>query len=50
MKQIREVERDVFTALVFSTTGGMGRKATTFYKCPADMHDRSEETAPPIQL
>ena len=31
-QRIREVEQGVFTPLVFSTTGGMGREATTFYK------------------
>ena len=36
-QRIREVERGVFTPLVLSTTGGMGREATTFYKRLADM-------------
>ena len=36
-QRIREVERGVFTPLVFSTTGGMGREASTFYKRLADM-------------
>ena len=31
-QRIREVECGVFTPLVLSTTGGMGREATTFYK------------------
>ena len=31
-QRIREVEQGVFTPLVFSTTGGMGREATTLYK------------------
>ena len=35
--RIREVERGVFTPLVLSTTGGMEREATTFYKRLADM-------------
>ena len=35
-QQIREVEHSVFTPLVFSTTGGMGREAATFYKRLAD--------------
>ena len=30
-QRIREVEHGVFTPLVFSTTGGMGREAATFY-------------------
>ena len=29
---MREVEHATFTPLVLSTTGGMGRAATTFYK------------------
>ena len=36
-QRVREVEHDVFTPLVFSTTGGMGQEATTFYKRLADM-------------
>jgi hypothetical protein len=36
-ERIRNVERGVFTPLVLSTTGGMGREAETFYKCFADM-------------
>ena len=34
--RIREVEHGVFTPFVLSTTGGMGREATTFYKRLAD--------------
>ena len=29
---VRDVEHGVFTPLVLSTTGGMGREAVTFYK------------------
>ena len=36
-QQIREVERGVFTPLVLSTNGGMGREARTFYKRLADL-------------
>ena len=36
-QHVREVEHGVFTPLVLSTTGGMGREATTFYKRLADM-------------
>ena len=36
-QRIREIEHGVFTPIVFSTTGGMGREATTFYKRLADM-------------
>ena len=35
-QRIREVEHGVFTPLVFSTTGGMGRETATFYKRLAD--------------
>ena len=36
-QRVREVEHGVFTPLVFSSTGGMGREAITFYKRLADM-------------
>ena len=36
-RRIREVEHSTFTPLVLSTTGGMGRAATTFYKRLAAM-------------
>ena len=36
-QRVRDVEGGVFTPLVFSTTGGMGREATTFYKRLADL-------------
>ena len=31
-QRIRDVEHSTFTPLVLSTTGGMGRAATTFYR------------------
>ncbi len=31
-QRVREIEYVSFTPLVMSTTGGMGREATTFYK------------------
>ena len=31
-QRIRDVEHGFFTPLVFSTSGAMGREATTFYK------------------
>ena len=31
-QQIQNIEHGVFTPLVFTTTGGMGREASTFYK------------------
>ena len=36
-QRIREVEHSSFSPLVFSATGGMGRKATCFYKRLASM-------------
>ena len=36
-QRVREVERGVFTPLVLSSNGGMGKEATTFYKRLADM-------------
>ena len=36
-RRVWEVEHGVFTPLVLSTTGGLGREATTFYKRLADL-------------
>ncbi len=36
-QRVREIERGVFTPLVLSTWGGMGKEAATFYKRLADM-------------
>ena len=36
-QRIRDVEHGVFTPLIFSTTGSMGREGTTFYKRLADL-------------
>ncbi len=36
-EHILEIEHGVFTPLVLSTSGGMGREAQTFYKCLADL-------------
>ena len=41
-QRVREVERATFTPLVLSTTGGMGRAATTFCKRLYDVHQRSQ--------
>ena len=35
--RVREVELASFTPLVFSTTGGMGKEATVFYRRLADL-------------
>ena len=35
-ERVREVERGVFTPLVLSTTGGMARECTVFFKRVAD--------------
>ena len=42
-QRIREVEHSTFTPLVFSTTGGMSRAATTFYKRLAAMLSEKRE-------
>ncbi len=36
-ERVREVEKGVFTPLVFSSTGGMARECTTFFKRLADL-------------
>ena len=36
-QRVRNIEHAVFTPLVLSTSGGMGREATTFYKRLADL-------------
>ena len=36
-ERVREVEQASFTPIVFSTTGGMGGEALTFYRHLADM-------------
>ena len=36
-QRVKEVEHGVFTPLVFSTTGGMARECSTFYRRLADM-------------
>ena len=36
-QRVRDIECGVFTPLVFSTNGGMGQEASTFYKRLADM-------------
>ena len=41
-QRVREVEHGVFTPLVLSATGGMGREAVTFYKRLADGISRKE--------
>ena len=44
-ERVREVEQASFTPLVFSTTGGMGREALTFYRRLADMLSRHSSTS-----
>ena len=36
-QRVRDVEHGIFTPPVFSTTGGMGHEATTFYKRLEDL-------------
>ena len=42
-QRIREVEHGVFTPLVFSSTGGMGWEAATFYKRLANMISQKQQ-------
>ena len=42
-QRVQNVEYSVFTPLVFSTTGSMGKEGTTFYKRLADMLSRKQE-------
>ena len=42
-QRVREIEHGAFTHLVFSTTGGMGQEATTFYKRLADTLARKQQ-------
>ena len=35
--RVRDIEHGVFTPLVFTSTGGMGREATVFYRRLADL-------------
>ena len=44
-ERVREVEQASFTPLVFSTTGGMGGEALTFYRRLADMLSRHSSTS-----
>ncbi|KAL5489466.1 hypothetical protein EMCRGX_G018560 [Ephydatia muelleri] len=44
-QRIRDVEHGVFTPLVFSTSGAMGREATTFYKRLADLLSDKQDKA-----
>ena len=45
-----KVEHGVFTPLVFSTTGGMGREATTSYKYLADMIPQKWQHSCPVVM
>ena len=49
-QRIREVEHGVFTPLVFTTTGGMGREATTFYQRLADMIASKQQKSYPTVM
>ena len=44
-QRVREVEHATFTPLVMSTTGGMGRAATTFYRRLAPMISEKRNTS-----
>ena len=42
-QRIQNVEHGMFTPLVFTTTGSMGREGTTFYKGLVDMLSHKQE-------
>ncbi len=42
-QRVQNVKHGVFTPLVFSTTGSMGKEGTTFYKRLADMLSRKHQ-------
>ena len=42
-QRVLEVENGVFTPLIFSTSGGMGRESTVFYKRLADYLSRKRD-------
>ena len=42
-QRVQKVEHGVFTPLVFTTTGSMGKEGTTFYKRLADMLSHKQE-------
>lgn len=43
-QRVRDIEHGVFTPLIFTTTGSMGRQGTTFYKRLADLLSRKQGT------
>ena len=49
-QRVRDVECGVFTPLFFSTTGGMGREATTFYKRLADKLAQKQQKPYPVVI
>ena len=49
-QRVRDVEHGVFTPLILSATGAMGREATTFYKRLADGISRKEKKAYPVVM
>ena len=42
--KVKSVEHGSFTPLVFSTFGGLGREATVFYNCLADLLSKKHDT------
>ena len=42
-QQFLEVDKGVFTPVIFSTSGGMGRESTVFYKGLADYLSRKRD-------
>ena len=49
-QRVRDIERGVFTPLVLSTNGGMGKEATIFYKRLADMIAQKRQLSYPMVM
>ena len=49
-QRIRQIEQGVFTPLVFASTGGLGREATTFYKRLADLLANKRDKPYPVVM
>ena len=49
-QRVRDIERGVFTPLVLSTNGGIGKEATIFYKRLADMIAQKRQLSYPMVM
>ena len=49
-QRVRDIERSVFTPLVLSTNGGMGKETSTFYKRLTDMIAQKRQRPYPMVM